>query len=241
MNFSFFLHREDKILESYYDHQVPPALPQFAAEFSGLDYNREQKELYLYHGTNCYRRFEITRSGFIEPGRNHYSFFCTNPGEAYTYARAAAMRDMDPNSMNSLICEPVVLKVKFTERTWVQVDFVKPTNPNEVKESDSEMDCLSMAVLGPISSDNIIEVLHCTHGRRMEYGSFGIKTFADGTVLEGIQQLKETLAKKRLDAWMMKKIGLMKQTVSTKLSGGEVPELTSDDHLRKLRKNQLRA
>ena len=41
------------------------------------------------------------------------------------------MRDMEPGNINSLICEPVVLKVKFTERLWLQTDFVQPTNPNE--------------------------------------------------------------------------------------------------------------
>ena len=147
------------------------------------------------------------------------------------------MRDMEPGNINSLICEPVVLKVKFTERTWLQVDFVKPTNPNE----DSEIDCLSVAALGPISTANIVEVMHCTHGRRLGCGTETIKTFADGKFLESIQQLKETPTKKRFDGWLLKKIGLMKQSVSTKLAGGEVPELTSDDHLRKLRKNQLRA
>lgn len=147
------------------------------------------------------------------------------------------MRDVDPGSVNSLICEPVVLKVKFTERTWLQVDFVSPTNPNE----NTEIDCLSVAVLGPIPTANIIEVMHCTHGNRLGASSESIKTFADGKFLDGIQKLKEKLAKKRIDGWLLKKMGFLKQKVSVKLSGGEVPELTSDDHLRKLRQNQLEA
>lgn len=144
---------------------------------------------------------------------------------------------MEPGNINSLICEPVVLKVKFTERLWLQTDFVQPTNPNE----ETDIDYLSVAVLGPVPTANIVEVMHCTHGRRLGCGTESIKTFADGKFLDNIQKLKETLTKKRLDGWLLKKIGLMKQSVSTKLAGGEVPELTSDDHLRKLRKNQLRA
>lgn len=147
------------------------------------------------------------------------------------------MRDVDPDRVNSLVCEPVVLKIKFTERSWLQVDFVSPTNPNE----NSQIDCLSIAVLGPISSQNIVEVLHCTHGQRLGNPGERIKTFADGKFRESIQKLKEKLDKKRLDGWLLKKIGLMKQKVSVKLAGGEVPDLTNDDHLRKLRQNQIKA
>ena len=228
---------EDRTLDSYYNHQVPPALPQFAAECTGLNYDQDLKELYVYHGTNCFRRWEINRSGFVEPGRNHYSFYCTSAHEAYTYARAACMRDLDPNGVNSLTCEPVVLKVKFTERTWLQVDFVAPTNPND----NAPIECLSLAVLGPIPTANIVEVLHCTHGKRLGSGTESVRTFADGSFIESIQKLKEKLQAKRLDSWLLKKLGGMKQKVSVKLAGGEVPELTSDDHLRKLRQNQIEA
>lgn len=229
-------------LYSFPDHQVPPPLGQFAAEWPDVDYNQNLEEIYLYHGTNCYRRWEINKTGFIEPGRNHYSFFCTNPVDAYTYARASSMRDINPDSVNSLVLEPVVLKVRFTARTWLQVDFFKIANPSDVPFADSKASAyLSVAVLGPIVSSNIVDVLHCTHGRRLGCALESIQTFADGTFLESIRHLKEKLQKKRLDGWLLKKVGGMHQSMAVKLAGGEVPELTSDDHLRKLRQSQLRA
>ena len=91
-------------------------------------------DIFLYHGTNCYRRWEIKRCGMIEPGRSHYSFFCTKASTALTYARAACMRDMANHNINSLICEPVVLKVRFNKRSWLQVDFCQPANPGNPEE-----------------------------------------------------------------------------------------------------------
>lgn len=214
---------------------MPPPLQQFAAEFQGLDYDESPNEIFLYHGTNCYRRWEINRTGFIEPGRNQYSFFSTSVGEAYTYARAACMRDIGPHSFNSLICEPVVLKVRFNTRTWLQVDFL-----NTVSSEDTPIPVFTAAVLGPVTCTNIVDVLHCTHGRRLGGGE-PIRTFQDGTFIESIRHLKDKLAGNRLDAWLLKKLGLMRQTVEVRLAGGEVPELTSNDHLRKLRQSQVRA
>lgn len=208
---------------------MPPALADFAREWPGLDYDPETNEAFLYHGTNCYRRWEIARSGFLEPGRNHYSFFAANAIDAYTYARAACMRDIGPHTFNSLICEPVVLKVKFNSRTWVQVDFLKFQTGE-----DTALPSFEAAVLGPISCTNIVDVLHCTHGRRLGAGE-SHRTFDDGTFLSSIRNLKDKLAQNRLDSWVLKRLGIMRQTVEVRLSGGEVPELTSDDHLRKLR------
>ena len=213
---------------------MPPALSQFASEWTGLDYDGETDEIFLYHGTNCYRRWEINRNGSLEPGRNEYSFFCTNSADAYTYARAACMRDIGPDAFNSLICEPVVLKVKFTSRTWLQVDFLKILSSSEEHDSPT----FTVAVLGPVSSSSIVDVLHCTHGRRLRDGKLTTRTFEDGSFVESIRHLKDTLSAKRPDAWLLKKLGLMRQNVETRLTGGEMPELTSDDHLRKLRQCQ---
>ena len=200
-----------------------------------LDHDPIDEELYLYHGTNCYRRWEIKRSGFIEPGRSHYSFFCTRAADAFTYARAACMRDIAPGSVNSLICEPVVLKIKINSRTWLQVDFIKDIGSNEGSEEGG----LCVAVLGPISSTFLVDVLHCTHGRRLGCNSESTRTFEDGTFLAAICHLREKLQKKRPDAWMLKQLGYFSQSVSVKLAGGEVPELTLEDNLRRLR--QVRA
>ncbi|MBS1953632.1 MAG: hypothetical protein JST89_05595 [Cyanobacteria bacterium SZAS-4] len=218
---------------------MPPPLPQFALERSGLDYDSGQEEIYLYHGTNCYRRWEINRSGAIEPGRSNYSFFCTRAADAYRYARAASMRDMSPGAVNSLICEPVVLKVRFNVRTWMQVDFIQEIG--FVEEEENASLGLTMAVLGPVQFAAIVDILHCSHGRRLGCASESIRTFDDGTLMEGIRHLREKLCKKRADAWVLKKLGIFTQQVGTKLLGGEMPELTLEDNLRRLRQSQVRA
>jgi hypothetical protein len=144
------------------------------------------------------------------------------------------MRDISPSSVNSLICEPVVLKVRFNARTWVQVDFIQ-----EISTIESEDDGgLSLAVLGPISCSFLVDVLHCMHGRRLGC-SESTRTFEDGTFLVSIYQLREKLRKKRPDAWMLKQLGTFSQAMSVKLAGGGVPELTLEDCLRRLR--QVRA
>ena len=145
------------------------------------------------------------------------------------------MRDIGPHSFNSLISEPVVLKVKFNSRTWLQVDFLKLS-----KAEDTTAQVFEAAVLGPISCTNVVDVLHCTHGRRLG-GAESKRTFEDGTFLSSIRHLKEKLGANRMDSWLLKKLGFVRQTVEVRLSGGEVPELTSDDHLRKLRQSQVRA
>jgi hypothetical protein len=210
-------------------------LANFAAEHTGLDYDSDQNEIYLYHGTNCFRRWEINRLGSIEPGRNHYSFFSSRATVAFAWARAACARDLDPNSVNSLTCEPVVLKVRFTARTWLQVDFIEEVAIPDNPESKS----LSLAVLGSVSSCHITDVLHCMHGKRLGYAGESIRIFADGTLLSSIQHLRVKLRQKRPDAWMLKHLEVLSQTVGVRIAGKEVPELTFEDNLRKLR--QIRA
>lgn len=138
-------------------------------------------------------------------------------------------------SVNSLICEPVVLKVKFNLRTWLQVDFIQ-----EIRFNEEEEDVLvSIAVLGPVPFSNIVDILHCTHGRRL--GGESIRTFEDGTFLTSIQHLRDNLCRRRADTWVLKKLGFFTQTVGVRLAGGEVPDLTSEDNLRRLRQNQVGA
>lgn len=140
-----------------------------------------------------------------------------------------------PGQVNSLICEPVVLKVKFNERTWMQVDFIQ--DPSTADEPLG----LSMAVLGPVVFANIVDILHCTHGRRLGCASESIRTFDDGTLLAGIRHLRSALSRRRPDAWLLKKLGIFTQSVTVKMAGGEVPELTSEDNLRRLRQSHARA
>ena len=151
------------------------------------------------------------------------------------YARGACMRDISPGTINSLICEPVVLRVRFTARTWLQVDFMQ-----SVGEDDEPLGW-SAAVLGPVASSNIVDVLHCGHGRRLSGGTESVRSFEDGTLMTGIRNLKEKLCAKRPDAWMLKNLGLMARTVGVRLKGGEMPEQTFEDNLKRLRQCQLKA
>lgn len=209
-------------------------MAQFTAEQENLDCNSDG-DVFLYHGTNCYRRWEINRGGMIEPGRSHYSFFCTKPRTALTYARAACSRDMSAYAINSLICEPVVLKVRFNKRIWLQVDFWQPVNPGNADAKDN----LSLAVLGPISTDYIEDVLYCSHGRRLKTG--GMTSLESQALLASIQQLREKLMKGRADIWMIRKMGSFSQNVSAQLSGGTVPDLTFIDNLKRLRQVSCRS
>ncbi len=169
----------------------------------------------------------------MEAGRSQYSFFCSRPTDAFRYARAACLRDVGPNSANSLTCEPVVLRVKFNSRTWCQVDFIREAN------SEDEATHLTFAVLGPVSAIHIIDVLHCLHGRRLGSSSESIRSFDDGTLLAGIRSLRVKIMRKRPDAWMLKRLHGIHQTVTVTLAGGEMPETTLADNLRRLR--QVRA
>ncbi len=222
---------EDVQLDAYPEHHAPPPLAEFIRSESGLDYDEANQEIFLFHGTNCYRRWEINKSGSIEPGRSNYSFFTTRPLEAYTYARAACLRDLTTGSINSLTCEPVVLKVRFTARTWMQVDFIQELNPGDQEETPS----LSLAVLGPVQFANIVDILHCTHGRRLGQ-SESIRSFEDGTLMQGIRHLREKLRQRRPDAWMLQKLGLLTQRMGVQMRGGEVPDITLADDLRRLRR-----
>ncbi len=224
--FAFCSLCEGKVLFSLPDHEVPPPLAEFAAGHPGLEYNAATGEIYLYHGTNCYRRWEINRSGFVEPGRSNYSFYSTRQQDAYRYARAASARDVKPEAINSLTCEPVVLRLRFNERTWLQVDFVKD-------ESDSNG--MTMAVLGPIHISNVVEVLHCNHATKTLNQGLSIRTWEGGDFARSIQMLRENLQKNRLDMWVLRKLGFVADKVGVTLKGGEVPTLTHNDQLRKLR------
>jgi hypothetical protein len=204
-------------------------LAQFVADQNEIDIESESGDIFLYHGTNCYRRWEIKRCGTIEPGRSNYSFFCSKADIALKYARAAILRDMANYSPNSLICEPVVLKVRFNIRTWLQVDFWQSDNPGHPDDKNN----LSLAVLGPISADLINDVIHCNHGRRLNAGITAPLT--NEALYESLQRLREKLIKRRADAWILKRLGGLSQNISVQLTGGNVPELTFADNLRRLR------
>jgi hypothetical protein len=118
----------------------------------------------------------------------------------------------------------------------MQIDFIQELNPG-----DGDPLSLSAAALGPVPAANIVEVLHCTHGGSKLGAGESVRIFEDGTLLSNIQHLKETLAARRPDAWVLKKLGFFTQNVSTSLKGGQVPDLTYEDNLRRLRQGQVRA
>ena len=186
-------------------------------------------DIFLYHGTNCYRRWEIKRSGIIEPGRNNYSFFSTKASTALKYARAASMRDTARYNSNSLICEPVVLKVRFNKRLWLQVDFWQSDSLNNIDDKGN----LLLAVLGPISADLITDIMYCNHGRRLKAGRGSQLT--NEALFKNLQRLRQKLNKRRADTWILKRLSVLSQNITVQLTGGKVPELTFADNLRRLR------
>ena len=204
-------------------------MAQFVADQDNVDVDKESGDVFLYHGTNCYRRWEIKRCGVVEPGRSNYSFFCSKASIALKYARAASLRDMANFSANSLICEPVVLKIRFNKRTWLQVDFWQLDNPGATEENDN----LSLAILGPISADLITDILYCNHGRRLSSGIAG--SLANEALFENIQRLREKLNQRRADSWVLRQLGNLSQTLAVTISGGNVPDLTFADTVRRLR------
>ncbi len=128
-----------------------------------------------------------------------------------------------------------MLKVRFNKRTWLQVDFWQPVNPGNFDEKGN----LSLAVLGPISTDLIVDVLFCGHGRRLRSGSGTINYLNDQALYASIQLLRDKLIRRRPDAWVLRNLNVFSQNVSTRLTGGMVPELTFADNLRRIR--QVRA
>lgn len=205
------------------EHQPPLPLAKFQARWDCLD-KAEDDCVFLYHGTNCYRRWEINRSGAILPGRSGYAFYSNSAAEAHAYARAACLRDIGPYAANSLIAEPVVLKVRFSPRTWLQVDFIQP---NEPCPDDS---LLSIAVLGPVSSANIEAVLNCCHNQRRAT----VRSFADGSLHQGIKRLKAGAVGFRLDAWALSKLESCARAFNVWLSGKPQVEVTHADRLHRL-------
>ena len=164
------------------------------------------------------------------PGRSGYSFFSSKPADAYVFARSACLRDIGSGSANSLICEPIVLKVRFSPRTWLQADFIQ----EQPLGSAGECLGLSVAVLGPIPFANVIDVLHCTHGRQGGGQVERVRTFADGALLAGIRRLRAKTSRWRPDAWILSRLGMFAQKLAVWLKPGCSVELTVEDQLRRL-------
>ncbi|MBI4532866.1 MAG: hypothetical protein HY711_02875 [Candidatus Melainabacteria bacterium] len=195
-----------------------------------VERSEDASELFLYHGTNCYRRWEINKAGCLLPGRSGLSFFSARPETAYRYARAACLRDMGVGAANSLISEPIVLKVRFTKRTWMQADFIA-AEPMQTCGNRLE---LSVAVLGPIPSHYIVQVFHCTHGHRTVVRDLPVRSFADGTLRQGISRLRHRTSHFRLDTYLLARVGKLVGSLGCLLSGKHTPEATTQDELYRL-------
>ena len=195
-----------------------------------VEHDSSGTEIFLYHGTNCYRRWEINRAGNLLPGRNGYSFFCNSEEAALNYARNACLRDIRTGAYNSLTCEPVVLKVRFNARLWLQVDFVQEQRPAAASRPAQ----LTIALLGPIPFAYIEAVLHCSHGRRNSHDSEPVRSFADGKLMAGIRRLREKTGKWRLDAWLLKHLQAGRERLGTILRKHPSTEVTPENELVRL-------
>lgn len=173
----------------------------------------------------------MNRSGNVLPGKSGYSFYCTSSEDAFNYARAACMRDIGMGSSNSLTAEPVVLKVKFTPRLWLQADFV-----HDLPDSNEHAE---VAVLGPVPSMYIEEVLHCHHERAMSDRTVHVRSFADGSLKAGTQRMRAKTQHWRLDAFLLLNIGTFLRRAAIWLNGKQPLELSNTDEVRRLGKVHL--
>lgn len=201
--------------------------------FPGCDHDPAGSTIFLYHGTNCYRRWEINRAANITPGRSGYSFFSLSAQDAFCYARAASLRDTGSGAGNSLVGEPVVLKVGFNERLWMQADFVQASTGGSSDEPE-----VTIAVLGPVPSSAIAAVSHCHHVRAE--GLTGRRSFADGSLRSGTVRLRRKTARFRLDAFLLRGFCQLFRSGMLWLSGKRTPTLTVGDELRRLARVQAR-
>lgn len=201
------------------DFRLSNDLPEFLRHFPFVEHNWDGSEIYLYHGTNCYRRFEIRTSGEISLGRGGLLFLCTNADRAYDFARVSSVRDQAFGYRNNLSHEPVLLKVKFDWRNWKDIDFVFNLNPDEPMGCD-----LSIAINEPVDADRIVQVLHCEHSLDFLHEH---RNPADEELKQGIKVLRgKTTGNPEI--WAAR--GL------ERLNKGGSPELSTDDELRRLRR-----
>jgi hypothetical protein len=192
-------------------------------------------QIYLYHGTNCYRRLEIKLAGAILPGRGGLTFFTTRLTDAHAYAHVACMRDAAVQPRNSLTGEPVVLKVAFDETCWRQVDFIQASTNCLTDGREG----LNLAVVDAIDSLRVVDVLYCSHilSKPCEQP---IRSFADGRLMEGIRRLRGGDEAERPEVIAMRKVASIRRMVSEKVAGARSTELTYADQVRKLRQSQFR-
>lgn len=201
------------------DFKMSNDLPEFLRHFPFVEHNWDGSEIYFYHGTNCYRRFEIRSAGEISLGRAGLLFLCTDADRAYDYGRVASLRDQQFGYRNNLSHEPVLLKVKFDWRHCPDIDFVFNLNPDEPMACD-----LSIAVNRPIDAERIVQVLHCEHSLEFLHEH---RNSADDELKQGIRVLRGKSIQNP-EVWAARGIESLNRASS--------PELSLDDELRRLRR-----
>ncbi len=206
-----------------FDFRMSNDLPEFLRHFPFVEHNWDGSEIYLYHGTNCYRRFEIRTAGQIELGRSGLIFLCTNADRAYDFARVASLRDQSFGYRNNLSHEPVLLKIKFDRRHLEDIDFVFNLNPDEPMGCD-----LSIAVNEPITADRIVQIMHCDHSLDFLHDDRASRAALDDEIRQGIKVLRGKATGKKAETWAAR--GL------ERINHRNSPELSMDDELRRLRR-----
>ncbi len=197
-------------------------MAEFIQRFPFVEHNWDGSEIYLYHGTNCFRRFEIRTAGEIAVGRAGLLFLCTSADRAYDHGRVAGLRDQQFGYRNNLSHEAILLKVKFDQRNWADIDFVFNLNPDQPIGCD-----LSIAVNQPIDADRIVQVLHCDHSLEFLSDDRSSRTSQDDCLKQGIKVLRGKTPRNP-ETWAAR--GL------ERLNQAHAPELSLDDELRRLRR-----
>jgi len=128
------------------------------------------------------------------------------------------------------VSEPVVIKVRFDARTWIQADFVRFEEP--IDGGDRTVVCV--AVVGPVNLKCIEAVLYCSHGNRYHRQCQPVRTFADAKLIAGIKKMRNDASRFRADAWALSQMCLIRQDLHNRLAAGGALEVTAADELRRL-------
>jgi hypothetical protein len=216
------------------DNLPPSSLASFVNEEPGIEKNYDASEIYLYHGTTCLNRFEIHLDGQIKPGRSGLIFLCTRAKDAHAYAHVASLRDKKPPIQNSLVQEPVIIKIKVDRALWQTVDYIQKIN----QVSPGFTPAYTVAFAEPIKIESIFDILYCNHACQLIAAEQGVRSFDDGKLLAGIRRLRADDMQQSNTVQAMRKVISAKQAVYEKISGVQSIELTHDDELRRLRSQQ---
>ena len=173
---------------------------------------------------------EINKLGEFMAGKGDLTFFCTSLFQAFAHAKIACLRDSrsqnDHLKPNSLITEPVILKVKFSTQLWNQVEFV-----NVLFESPDEIRA-DIGVIGNISSAYIESVLFCKHGRKLQE----IAEIDHVSNFYAINKLRKLIQQRSAEEMILKSLYGLSQNISQKFNSNQLPKLKIVDHFQCLKR-----